>query len=317
MNKLIIAFSILLAFTVSTTTLPDHLTFLSDQIDVFTLTDSDDLPAIRCFWMDKESYSVYNLNGLKRITGEDSKLEQDGWTVYYSFCENLVTKTCGDKPGQWGAFKDSECHNLAGPIGVGNKWSLIDDNPDKGVKIVMNSGDKCGNGDKTYSLTLNMVCDPGIVDKPIITGVLNPTSCDNELFFETSQACPNKDLYGILKFIKQNSPLFGIVLIVAGVFLTFFGNKLITITIFLTTTIVCITLLFVFLVGFVVFGGANLWIVLAFAIFLGLVFGYMVAKFKKTLIGFTLGAYLGYLVGILLYDALLVRIAWHLGVNLF
>jgi hypothetical protein len=320
MNKLIITISILLAFSACSIA-HNELRFLSDQFNQFTLTSGDELPAIRCFWMDLNTYSLYDLNKLKRTfdAKEDNKITEDGWTVYFSFCDNLIEK-CNGQLAQWGAFKDKDCHNLAGPINLGNRWSLLDDNnPDKGVRIFMNSGDPCGNGNKNYTMTLDMVCNPDIVDKAVIKGDINPTACDNKLNFETSLACPNKDIYAVLKFIKDHYSFIGIILIVVGLFLTFLGNKLVTLTIFLITTIVSITLLFVFLFGFIIPGGANpgiVWVVLGIALISGIVLGYLVTKYKKTLIGFTLGAYLGYLVGILLYNALLVRLASHLHVSI-
>jgi hypothetical protein len=201
---------------------------------------------------------------------------------------------------------------------------LLDkDDPKKGIKITLNNGDDCkADKSKKYSLTLDMKCNPEVKDKPKIFGVetFNTNDCSPKLTFETMYACPNEDFYKVLKFVKQYSYFIGAILIIFGIFLTFLGNKMMTVTIFLVSTIIVVTLIFVLLFGFIIPGGANpavVWVVLGISVVAGLVMGYLIAKYRKTFIGFALGGYLGYLLGILLYNSVIVRIGSNLTVNLY
>jgi hypothetical protein len=320
MRIIFITLTMILTFTACVEyNLNKEFRFLADKIDFLSFVESDtnQSPSVRCFWMDLDTYSVYDLSPLKRPYNakEDTNITSGDWTIYYTFCDNIMTR-CNNTLSQWGAFKGPDCHGISGPINLGNQWTLLNStNPDQGVKIFMNSGDACGvDKNKNYTLTLDMVCKANVTDNPNIIGTIDPTACDNKLTFESDYACPNSKVYIALKFLKQYAFFIGAVFIIFGLFLTFLGNKMLTITIFLVTTIVSITLVFLLFFGFILPGGANpaiVWVVLAISLVIGFVCGYLMTKYKKTLIGFTLGAYLGYLAGILLYNAILIQISWH------
>jgi hypothetical protein len=175
---------------------------------------------------------------------------------------------------------------------------------------MLNKGDACG--DKNYAVKLDMICNKDAKEPKILgTEKFNADSCANSLIIESKHNCPDANVYAVLKFVNQYSIFVGGVLILIGIFLVFLGNKLMIITVFLITMIITVTLVFLLMFGFILPGGANpaiVWVVLGIAVIVGIVLGFLVAKYKKTLIGFALGGYLGYLLGILLYNALLNRI---------
>jgi hypothetical protein len=51
-----------------------------------------------------------------------------------------------------------------------------------------------------------------------------------------------------------------------------------------------------------------IWVVLTIAVICGLVLGYLISKYNKFLIGMILGGYMGYILGLVLYNVALNHI---------
>jgi hypothetical protein len=138
----------------------------------------------------------------------------------------------------------------------------------------------------------------------------NKNECHNEINVETKEACP-LNLYQIWTFLNKYSVFFGAFLIIVGLFLAFLGTKLISITIFLIVCSIVTSLIFVIMFQLVIpKNNSNIivWVVLGISLVIGIVLGYLVNKYKETVFGITLGAYMGYMVGILLLNLGLNRI---------
>lgn len=139
----------------------------------------------------------------------------------------------------------------------------------------------------------------------------NPSLCHNELIIESKEACPKANFYTIWVFVNKYSFLIGAILMIVGLFETFLGSKLVTITIFIVACAVTVTLVFIFLFQFIIPNNTHhyiVWVVLGISLVLGIVLGYLTARFKKVALGFTLGGYMGYIGGLMLYTFALNRI---------
>jgi len=135
--------------------------------------------------------------------------------------------------------------------------------------------------------------------------------CLNTFEFQTAEACPKINFYLIWQFVEKFSFIFGALLIVIGLFETFYGAKVLIVTIFLATCMATITIVFIFLFQFIIPTGGNpaiVWVVLGISTVVGLLLGYLVSKYNKALIGMILGGYMGYILGLVLYDSFLVKI---------
>ena len=59
---------------------------------------------------------------------------------------------------------DSKCNSLSGSDDVFNYWEPLNNNPEKGLRIKVGKGDKCGT-DSNYEVDFNLVCNPNLPDK--------------------------------------------------------------------------------------------------------------------------------------------------------
>lgn len=111
--------------------------------------------------------------------------------------------------------------------------------------------------------------------------------------------------YIIQYFFEENKIYLGAVIMIIGAFLLIFGLKFIKITIFVSGIISCITV--VTLIYFNIFTNNSttaVWIVLGIGFLLGVALSWFLLKITN-LFFMILGGYLGYTLGILLYNLLL------------
>jgi hypothetical protein len=87
---------------------------------------------------------------------------------------------------------------------------------------------------RTYSLTVNLMCGTN-------TGLSNPQvsgdDCDIVLQYNSKQGCPVFALDKFWTFMKKYNGLWGVMLIVLGLFLAFFGNKFVNAVIYIMATL--------------------------------------------------------------------------------
>jgi hypothetical protein len=228
-----------------------------------------------------------------------------------------VTSIKNDQP--------NECTILSSEQRSTNNWALVNEtNPNEGFIIELNSGESCKlDSSKNYTVNYLMKCN-----KWMSGGEFNLTSkykfdtnsCHNQLEFESSEACEKANFYAIWDFLQSYSYLFGGVLIIVGLFEVFLGAKLLVITIFLTSCFSVITIVFIFLFQFVIPNGANpaiIWVVLGISSISGLILGYFISKHYRFIFGFLLGGYMGYFLGLLLYNVALNKIDANPAVRFF
>ena len=184
----------------------------------------------------------------------------------------------------------------------------------EGIKIELNTGGPCPVGENsTYLTTFILKCNPDMKrgQFELVKSDFGKDRCENRFEFKTSESCPKVNFYVIWNFVKQFSIIFGAVLILIGIFETFYGSKVMIVTIFLATCMSTITVVFILLFQFIIPSGGNpsiVWVVLGISTIIGILLGYLVSKYNKVVIGMILGGYMGYIVGIILYDSIFVHI---------
>jgi hypothetical protein len=232
-------------------------------------------------------------------------------------------KDCNGKKAQWATYDDKQsCTRLAGPINTGNSFKVLNKtNPDAGIEMDLNPGDSCTVGNYTVDLTI--ICNDTM---PFgAATITNPqdfsvNKCSNKLTIQTREACSDRDLFNIWGFIKAHPEIFGGVLIAIGLFAVFLGYYMIVVTVFIVSAILVVAFVFIILFQFIIPNGVShtvVWVVLGISIVVGLILAFIIARYNKTLIGLPLGGYLGYLGGSVLYNLLLVRIAWNHTVSFY
>ena len=105
-------------------------------------------------------------------------------------------------------------------------------------------------------------------------------------------------------FFQSYKIFFGVILIVIGLFEVLLGAKIMIVTIFIVTSLVTITVVFIFLFQFIIPSGGHpgiVWAALGISTVVGFILSYVVAKYREFFIGTILGVYMGYFVGIFLY----------------
>jgi hypothetical protein len=176
----------------------------------------------------------------------------------------------------------------------------------------MFAGEVCeSDKSKNYKTTYEMECLKD--QKEVVFDVLNQgevdiDKCENTIKIRTTEACPKLNYYIITYFLNEYKIYAGIVIIIIGSFLVFFGIKFIKVSVLVVTTLITITVLFI--IYFNIFHPTSVlsvWILLGVGTALGLLLGFV---FRKMVKGFILiiGGYIGYLISIFLYDILLNNI---------
>jgi hypothetical protein len=153
----------------------------------------------------------------------------------------------------------------------------------------------------------------------LISANFEINQCLNTFEFQSAEACPKLNFYVIWQFISKFSVIFGAVLILVGLFETFYGAKIMIVTIFLATCMATVTVVFIFLFQFIIPSGGSpaiVWVVLGISILIGIVLGYIVSRYNKAVIGMILGGYMGYILGLILYNSVFVKIESNPTVNL-
>jgi hypothetical protein len=227
---------------------------------------------------------------------------------------------CGNDVSQVSIFSNSTnqntCKVLAGDIEKFNVFRLLNtSNPMEGIAIDMSNGQVCTQNPLTYyKTTLILRCKANLKTGDFLktrhTNFDN-ISCSKTIEFDTKEACPKLNFYAIWSFLLSFKVVFGIVLIGIGLFCLTLGSKLMIITLFLTTCICVVTVIFIIFFGILIPDGASIivvWVVLAISLIIGMLLGYFVAKYKRVVLGFLLGGYMGYIGGILLYNTAFIYI---------
>lgn len=111
------------------------------------------------------------------------------------------------------------------------------------------------------------------------------------------------------KFVEIYKQVFGAIAILIGIFMLTFGNKFLKITFTLVLMIAScsIALYFYYYLPIDKSEDFTLWITLVVGLIFGLVLSYFLIKIEE-LIYFCIGGYLGYLLGNMIYTAILINL---------
>ncbi len=105
--------------------------------------------------------------------------------------------------------------------------------------------------------------------------------------------------------MEQNKSYLGALVIAIGVFLVIFGVKFIKVTVFVSGVISCITVcIMIYFNIFINNSTTTVWIVLGVGLILGVILSWFLVKITN-LFFMILGGYLGYTLGIFLYNLFL------------
>lgn len=304
---------ILFSYILSTSSSPfqKNMQMLSKQI--YTL-NSNNLSTqglvIKCFWFETTNFTIFDLKKLENNIDESySFISKQKKHVHYNFCGNIVKKECNGQDNQVISLDDSKCIALGGPYKTGNTWQLLDPkNYTKGVKITLNSGEKCNDKGTSYSVIYEIQCQASQKEKLILlnSDLFDDTMCINTLQFSSPYGCPDESILSVYRFFENKKFIFASILIILGLFELVLGKKLITPTTYIISASSFTGLVFLFIIQFTIPAhsvNAVLWVVLAISLIVGLVVATLITIYKKTFIGFLLGGFCGYLVGTVIFTA--------------
>lgn len=164
-------------------------------------------------------------------------------------------------------------------------------------------------------MRLNLLCDPKKADfdhndAHDFEFVDTDAECMTTVSLKSYHACYRFSLGALWRYIESNSVLFGLILIGVGLFVGFFGKKLLKPTIFLVGAIAIILVLSVLL--FTVFLDANSsstteWVVFGVSCAIGIVGGLLLAYLARFGVAL-LSAWGGVCLGLMLYSSFVYKI---------
>jgi len=170
-----------------------------------------------------------------------------------------------------------------------------------------------------YKLTVNLYCNDTYSTPHFVSG--NNDLCDIQLSYESKQGCAVFSMSKFISFLKEYYYLWGAILIVLGIFLAFFGNKFVTVVIY----VVAMIAIFLVLTGlfFELFlskvGKVWVqWLIVAIILILANVAAFFLAKYRKFGIA-ALSAWGGVIVGFVITNTFFITSAaayWCIVVGL-
>lgn len=267
--------------------------------------------SIKCFYVD--GFNLYNIKNLGLNPLKDTEkcynTSIDKHTIYYNFCEDIPEdKGCSPSPRtQVKDFTDEKCTNLTQRIGAGNKWTIINEkieivlNHEKDSKDIVKYILECDN-DTSHTRQTHPILEKSHYKKDMGNG-----TTETLLYFKTHEACPVGNFYVFYKFLVDYKFIFGIILIVAGLFECILGKKLMKITAFILSCAAVIIIVVFFFMQFIVPAGAKdwiIWIILIIAASIGIYLGYVIAKYDDKILSILVGGVSGFFLGQFLYTLL-------------
>ena len=180
------------------------------------------------------------------------------------------------------------------------------------------------NGDKTLglqysnpdstekcSLLVGLICDEdmdGLTTTDLQT-VAGNTGCNYSTTVTSSNVCPSFDLNALWTFLDEYSYIWGVLFIVGGIFLGFFGRKLFSAAVFMVTAILVVfAILLLFYTTFLEDTTESWvgWTVLVCSILIGLVAGFFMMKLERVGAAILAG-WGGFLIGVMLNEMVLYK----------
>jgi hypothetical protein len=180
---------------------------------------------------------------------------------------------------------------------------------------VLPKGDRCVfNGTQTfYQISYLITCDEGIerltVDNP---QEFNIQQCENIIKMRSKHACPNYTMYSLSSTIRDNSFLFGLILIIQGLYFIFFAYRFLKFTRILTgINVICFIVLFLIFNNLQIqFNSTIFWLIIIINIIVGWCIGVLIS-FYPTLVSSILGGFLGFVFTELLFQSIVPSLTWN------
>ena len=263
---------------------------------------------VKCMFV--HNFSIYDIRGLSKNTLDDVPYYQatfNNTKINYNFCYNLKEEGGFNSNSVQVAANppDGTCTKLAGAIGSGNLWQVNNDT----ITITLNPVD---NNDKNV-VKFVLKCDENKENTKKTDPIANESyyqvekdgKLETVLYFVTHEACPQANFYVIWKFISDFQWIFGIILIIVGLFEAILGKKLLKPTAFILSCGISIVIIFVFFMQYLLPSGTAywvIWVVLVIATCIGIPLGYFVAKYDDKFVTILAGSLGGYVLGEFLYN---------------
>ena len=253
---------------------------------------------VKCFWVN--DFDIYSLEKLSTDKGYSFIDEESNNKALFSLCKNLKDKKI--------MFLLNDTINASGSIDEGTKWDVNS----KNLTISLPEGEKCkSDSNKNYKVELSFECDDD--DSADIDDEkenfknnlkLNVNGCKIVVSSKTVYACPLNNYYIFERIFKKYKIPSVIFICLMGLFLAFFGAKVIKVTVLLLGALVfCVVALSAVYSVFSISNENTMLIVMAVAFCIGLALGFLLLKLVKLFI-IILGGACGYTLGLAVYAIL-------------
>jgi hypothetical protein len=280
--------------------------------------ETDDDPSlvnIKCLYVNK--YNVYSLQKLQNKENDYVNDVNKG-KIIFNFCQNTNTKI-NDTDSQSTVLweKNDSLIRISGSINGDsdnkNKWSEQEDETGNYLMISFAKGEKCSN--TSYHKTfIKLYCsDEKDFFKDIKFSGFDENSCTHTISSNSVYGCALTDTYLLKKILHEYWFIFGIGLIIIGVYLCFYGHKIIWLTAMLVLALVScfvISIIFLNLFPSLITTEASLWILLSVGFAFGALIGCLI-RAKVQLVVAIIGAGMGYCLALFAYQIIQSFIEWN------
>ena len=276
--------------------------------------EEEDVKVINIKCLFSKNYNFYSLQSLQDKK-KDYEYKVNSTTFIYNFCQNTKADSESTLIRK---DPDGTTVKLAGSIeGEGedkNQWLEMGDSDSKeGVSISLVSGETCKeNKDSKYSTNIKVYCDSDVETVSDFKIIQGDYPCIYTMEFKSRYGCPLGSSYLLLKLLTDYKYIFMVVMIIAGIFLCFFGYKYISPTIIVLCAIIGAYFLTSLILSlFPDFITTELWLFVCILVcgILGSILGY----FTKDEVSFYVilcGAFLGYSVTTFFYQIVQTYVEW-------
>ena len=278
--------------------------------------------AIKCLYLD--NYDIYDISGLGasnddgRHTKQLNIINENGTKttcdIYFNFCYNLKKQSPYNVEDKQAFIKlGEEVKVLGGNLKNGNKWSILNETNGSNKTYIQIEVNSENNNSLIYNLKCREEMKDNRKDVPfrIVDNETSATYIPNIsngykviLTVESYYACKRYSFYFIFEFIEKNKVIFGIILMVFGLFNCLLGNRFARVT-SLILCIFTVTILVLIFSQYILPSGCAEWIIivmLVVGLILGTVAGIFAFRHHKTVIALLVGGISGFFLGQFLYS---------------
>lgn len=194
-----------------------------------------------------------------------------------------------------------------------NTFKLLNEkNIEEGLIIELNSGEPCNSDEsKAYNIRWELTCDNTLERGDLVvtdnSDLKDSDKCSFTIKAKTKSACPYLYFYAAYKFLQDNKIIASVIFIFIGILFSFFGYKLMRVTIFLLGVVSVTCFVFILVFQFILPSGGKpvlIWVVLGFGCALGILLGFAMSYYKKLFFSI-LGGVFGMIIANLSYIIIL------------